>query len=163
MHPLATTVLASSPRLHTLASRRLPACGSEREGARGRLRSGVRDSALLSAWPRVRARADRRPLYGGLRHNGDTSVRDCVFSLTRPERLSPRGREPGRKVFQKPIRAKRASRRFRSLRRARKSARPRLPPVYDAQKLTLRNEAGTALDRAPRESASRSWSRAICL
>lgn len=140
MHPLADPVRRRHLGSTNLASFCLPACGSEggreREGgaAIGVARFGP--SVSLAARPSTRGPP---PLLRGLRHNGDYECeRFCVF-LSRDRSVSliaAWAREPGRKVFQKPIRAKRASRRFRSLRRARKSARPRLPPVFfGAQKL----------------------------
>jgi hypothetical protein len=111
--------------------------------------------ALRSAWPRVRARADRRPLLRGLRGTTRCKKEEIVARIA--ERLSREARA-GAEVFEKPsgTRRERPGPSARALTRA----RHRLPPVR-AQLTPISRGNPREFELAERLAAVRS--RASCL
>jgi len=81
--------------MHARPSARSPLSPPRGGSTRGARASGS-GMALRSAWPRVRARADRRPVNGGY---GTTEIHDCVSSS---ERSVSREARAGAEVFEKP-------------------------------------------------------------
>lgn len=91
-------------------SRRAGSARGGTESRRGRVgSSGINATrggmgALRSAWPRVRARADRRPVCRGLRHNVRRHRRASGASLVSNRRAIARWNETraGAEIFEKP-------------------------------------------------------------